>query len=299
VMIGCGGGSSSDSSAASGSAPASKPAGTAGSGSAKPAAPPPVTLDDLPKSDLPAIKLELPPVKALKVSGDLNTKGLQAAGTKKLDEAADHFRKAVEADSGNLLARYNLASAIVATKPKVALAMLKEIKDAGCRICLGIAIHAKTDDDWKAVRDDPQFKLLTDGIKIDNPDPKIVADAFTKGHSGPNEGARKPTKLPAEVSALIHPRAGIKVWGGGDRPDNPRSVFEVLYQPADLERWLASGKFYLSEFDGCRDNPKEKTHCCGFKLGQAEDADYITTVCLGESPGNVWYIATINVEESI
>jgi hypothetical protein len=67
------------------------------------------------------------------------------------------------------------------------LAQLKGVP--GCRACVGILVHAKTDDEWKAQWDVPQFVAATkdavaDVIDLDKLGAQVTALLRGKAASG-------------------------------------------------------------------------------------------------------------------
>ncbi|MCB0311120.1 MAG: tetratricopeptide repeat protein [Bdellovibrionales bacterium] len=108
-----------------------------------------------------------------KISYELNEKGVAALVSKDFERAEKLFRESLAADSGNLTAAYNLASAYVTNgKLDQAVVLLKEYtarydRDPGLFVRLGDAYFAKKDLDQarinyqKAYELSPKYEMVT------------------------------------------------------------------------------------------------------------------------------------------
>jgi len=152
---------------------------------------------------LPALDLKAVAPKQAREARKLNVEGLKLHNAKDYTGAQTRFSAALSADPGNLMARYNLACAYnMAGDGARGLALLKEIKDAGCPACLGRMVRAREDSDWDSQRASPEFKALTEGVEIDSGSvPKLAADFEAAWRAGKLEqvkamiDARKPVRL--------------------------------------------------------------------------------------------------------
>ncbi len=92
----------------------------------------------------------------------LNTKALGAHRVGNLDEAIASYKAAVAVDAGYLLARYNLASALVtAGEPLQGLYLLQEFGQVGCPKCIERLVRAREDKEWAPLWGDARFDEIT------------------------------------------------------------------------------------------------------------------------------------------
>jgi len=262
----------------------------------------PPSLDDLTLPDgLPALDLKRPKRAAMAAARKHNSAGLKLHRAGKLDEAAELYRRALAEDAGHLLARYNLAGVLVKKgTPKSAIAILKQLKDNGCRICLGIVIHARTDKEWADLTGDPHFKLVTDDVAVENPKPKKMAKELMSVHINDfDETPKKKRRLSKEFSALFHPRRPVRLYTFDN--DREKDILLLSFDgPRSLEKWLHDpGRNNLEGLEGCEYLDKKKSHCCTFEIGQSEDKPYLSRVCLKEGPGGALYLDRLSETHSI
>ena len=129
----------------------------------------------------------------------LNNGGYKRYGLKKFDEANRFWRAALTVRPAFLLARYNLACGLgLAGKGKDAVTEILEIARAakeGDASASNFLEKAKTDDDLKSVRDDPNFK---DALKLS----QGVLIGPRKGSSEPEVGAKAIPLLPEEFRKI-------------------------------------------------------------------------------------------------
>lgn len=125
----------------------------------------------------------------------LNNGGYKRYGAKKFDEASRWWRAALTVRPAALLPRYNLACGLgLSGKGKDAVTEILEIARAakeGDASASNFLEKAKTDDDLKSVRDDPNFK---DALKLS----QGVLIGPRKGSSEPEVGAKAIPLLPEE-----------------------------------------------------------------------------------------------------
>lgn len=129
----------------------------------------------------------------------LNNGGYKRYGAKKFDEASRWWRAALAVRPAFLLSRYNLACGLgLAGKGKDAVLEILEIARAakeGDASASNFLEKAKSDDDLKSVRDDPNFK---DALKLS----QGVLIGPRKGSSEPEVGAKAIPLLPEEFRKI-------------------------------------------------------------------------------------------------
>lgn len=244
---------------------------------------------------IPPLALDPPESRAIQQSRKLNAAGYRLHRDGKLDEAADNYREALTRDPGNLLARYNLASAHLRMgEQEPALAILKQLKDAGCRFCLGIVIHARGDDEWASVRGDERFVELTAGVAVENPKPEAVMKDIARVHRSENDfEPKKKLPLSDDTRQLFHPRRPLKVYAHD--PPTGRSSLARTFADADaFTEWLHDPlKGYLDALESCK--PKGRSVCCSFEIGMSEDNFHISNICLKKAAGGVLYLDRMDI----
>lgn len=150
-------------------------------------------------ADLPAELEGVPPIDFTPVS-DGRTSEARKGNNRALElhRAADYagavelYKAAVRSDPGYLLARYNLACAYnMAGQRDNGLAILLQFKRAGCPVCLGRLIRARSDGEWKSARDDARFQAITGDVLLEQPATFEMAERFTEAvRAGGYEGIR-------------------------------------------------------------------------------------------------------------
>ena len=266
------------------SAPAPQPAPALADAARPPAA---VTLDAAapdPVSDVP--KLDLAPVAdaTIEASSKLNTAGYKLHKKKDFAGAAAKYREALGVDAGNVLARYNLASAWVsAGEPDKALAVLAHFKRPDCRACTGMLLHARADQEWAPLHADPRFLAIVDGAVADAFDLPAQATAFEEAiRTGKVDG----------LEAFVHPRSPIQwVAGPPEDPDSEGVVTRLHGWPA-FQAWATKPKDY--------EKPKKltcKKSCCETSFGGLGDSSrYIEELCF-EGRGGVLFLSKVLTHE--
>jgi len=88
----------------------------------------------------------------------LNEGGMGRYKEKDWSGAAEFFIDALEVNAGAITPRYNLACVFALSgEGDKAIALLQQLKDAGCDKCVQRVESAKKDKDFASVRDDPRF----------------------------------------------------------------------------------------------------------------------------------------------
>ncbi|CAN5923988.1 hypothetical protein BH11MYX4_BH11MYX4_06360 [soil metagenome] len=151
----------------------------------------------------------------------LNNGGYKRYGAKKFDEANRWWRASLTARPSFLLARYNLACGLgLSGKGKDAVLEILEIARAakeGDASASNFLEKAKSDDDLKSVRDDPNFK---DALKLS----QGTLIGPRKGASEPEVGKQALPLLPAEFRRMTD-TSGITEGG------------VVTFKPAVVNIW--------------------------------------------------------------
>ena len=262
-------------------APSVPPGATSGSGAGASASP--VAGGEAP---LPAI--DLSPVKAARTreARKLNSAGLELHRGKDFAAAKAQFSAAVRSDPGYIIARYNLACAHnLAGEGDRALALLGELKAAGCPSCLGRLVRAREDADWTSQWNTPAFDALTKDVVIEQGKLRDLAKLFaaTLATAGPDLG---------KLTPLLDERRRVKVlWSCGTCDEDSKP--EMLEGAAAVKDWL--GK-HLSM--GVMNQPDKITcgkDCCSFDFEASEIGDFMPVlheVCFSTDSGDVRTVAS-------
>jgi hypothetical protein len=122
---------------------------------------------------------------AQKQATEANRAGFRAYRKGDLTAAAAEYERAVRAHPGHALARYNLACVWARLgQAERALAALRELREAGCPTCLARVAGAPADEDWAALKADPRFVAVTQGVVVPAGPGEVSAAlerAFTTG----------------------------------------------------------------------------------------------------------------------
>jgi hypothetical protein len=250
-------------------------------------APPGPRLADLPKvDDLPT--LTLAPVAAAKLSKSrkLNTDGFKLHAAKDHAGAMTKYTAALAEDPGNLLARYNLASAAVSSGDAArGLAILATFKQPDCRACVGILGHAKTDPEWATQRGVAAFLEITSDAKPDKPDVEPIAKQIAELIQGRG-------KIDG-LAPYFHPRQPLLLKVSGRE-------FARLATPTELRAWGKTAKAEAEPYIRVPSVISCKDSCCVFSFdpkecegGCGSDMAYdLESVCLG-GVGDVWFVESV------
>ena len=121
--------------------------------------------DVLPPVDIAAVADE-----AAENARQLHKRALTLHRAEAYDEAFAAYAEAITEDPGHVIARYNYACLLnLSGQTHEGLAILQQLKDAGCPVCLGRLIRARSDSEWKSAWDNPEFIALTQTVRLEQP----------------------------------------------------------------------------------------------------------------------------------
>jgi len=235
-------------------------------------------------NSLPAIQFDPPSAARVKKAKRLNGQGFAFERRGKRGAALKKYRAAVIADPSFLLARYNMAAAMVVTNnPKKGLLALKAFYRKDCPICLGFLVHARKDKDFQSVRGDRQYKWLTWRKRIANPKLKVAANALLSsfGQSALTPAAKK----------LIHPHKQT-VWrvkgkhGTTYRKSGPTRVNALML---DLSR---------TQDASAGDATRCTKRCCNVSVASSDeptDGIHIKNICFGKGVGGALILRSVTL----
>jgi TPR repeat len=211
----------------------------------------------------------------------LNTGGFRHHGKKQYSEAIKLYGEALALDPGNLLARYNLASALTLRGDHpTALALLAQFKVPDCRACTGILLHAAKDSDWKALHADPTFQSIVAGLVADKIDQKkIYKDVIAALRTGSADG----------LEPYFHPRSAVTIDVFTYSPEEDKTT---LLGWKAFTAWLKPHK----GLDG--PNPDAsivcEKNCCNY--GPRGDSSYVVDSVCFAGPGGVLFVSAIRLD---
>ncbi len=114
---------------------------------------------------LPAIARARAPRASEKAASARNREGLELHKAGDFAAAQETFKAAVLADPGDLKARYNLGCALArAGEVEAALALLEQLRDAGCLECKERVLATRGDEDWAALRAHASYEPIVAGV---------------------------------------------------------------------------------------------------------------------------------------
>ena len=153
---------------------------------------------------LPPLDLAMVSATRSSQSKAFNARGLRQQRASDYRQAIARYREALESDPGNLLARYNLATAFALAGEKAgALSILSEFaRQPSCVVCQGRLVRARGDSDFDSLRSDPQFVAITRSATVNKIGKKAAARRISK--------ALRTNDL-RSVADLLHPRNAIHI----------------------------------------------------------------------------------------
>jgi hypothetical protein len=241
-------------------------------------------LAELPKvDDLPPLNLARGPAGKLARSTKLNNEGYKLHAARDFAAAIAKYRAALVEDPGNLLARYNLASALVSSgdAPK-GLAILAQLAVPDCRACTGILIHAKTDDaEWAGQRGVAAFQDITKDAVPDKPELEKLARRVAKLVEG--EGRTD------GLAPYFHPRLPVALLS------NTKRAIASASSPDELKRWGRDAAELKDPYVRVPPEVKCDTKCCKFSgIEEGSDTAYdLQEVCF-DGVGDVLFLVRID-----
>ncbi len=233
---------------------------------------------------VPMLQFDPPSAARASKAKRLNNLGYRLERSGKRKAALAKYRAAVVADPSFLLARYNMAAAMVATgKPKKGLLALKAFYVKDCPICLGFLVHARKDKDFKSVRGVRLYKQLTWRKRIRNPKLKVAAENFVSSF--------QQSMLTTEGKKLIHPRKPI-VW-------RIKGSLATTYRKAGRQGVAALMVSLSQDRDASSgDVARCSKSCCTVSVpgdDQPNDSIFLKKVCFAKGVGDALYVRSVVV----
>lgn len=139
-----------------------------------------------PRADaLPNVDLTMVPEEQLQTAKRLHKRALALHRDEAYDEASSAYVQAIEADPGHIFARYDYSCLLnISGAAHEGIAILAQIKEAGCTVCLGRLIRARSDSEWKSSWNNSEFIELTRDVRIEQPSPnesgELAANAMSR-----------------------------------------------------------------------------------------------------------------------
>lgn len=171
----------------------------------------------------------------------LNAEALALHRAGKLAEAIAIYKRALAVDAGHLLARYNLACALVRIgKPRYGLALLASFQNIDCGGCRERLVRARADDEWKTLWGDPEFEAIAalpaadSHVEIAHVDPRLPAAVRKPGFV-----LRPRLMLDREVGFARVPPFALVVSG-------PRGVTRAPFDLANRRGEVVVGRVRIS-----------------------------------------------------
>ena len=190
--------------------------------------------------------------------------------------AVDRFFESIEVDPGNVDSYYNLACALsLSGDAPAAVALLDQLRQAGCGSCLGKVLKAKRDPDFDGIRKDKGFVAVVSDVETELPEPEEAAEEVLEWI----DGGRK-----AEPPRVLDPRRKITVRVGCPQCAGPGAAEVGLVRgEKGLRAWVErkrrafSGGIAEASLEEC------KGKCCTFTEPEAAsvspDAVFPVEVC--------------------
>jgi transposase InsO family protein len=238
---------------------------------------------------LPPISLDTPTRRARKASDRANSKALVALHKGDRSAALAGFDRAVRADPGNLMARYNLACVwALGGQHAAALAELAALKKAGCPACVGRVVRAAKDKDWKALHTSPAFKALSAGTAPPSTTAETVAKALDAALAG-RGGALEPLLHHRDQVILIHQHS---ISGDGDERVLSRPEFKAWV--AEIVKPTAAGRPTFNGFEAM----KCAGRCCtSQRSGILHNNLYLDEVCVRRDSGGAVSLSKVRITD--
>lgn len=196
--------------------------------------------------------------------------------------AVDRFFESIEVDPGNVDSYYNLACALSLTgDARAAVALLDQLRQAGCGSCLGKVLKARRDPDFDGIRKDKGFVAVVSDVETELPEPEQAAESMLAWIGG----GRK-----AESPLALDPRRKITVRVGCPQCAGPGAAEVGLVRgEKGLRSWVERKRRAFSGgiAEGALEECKGK--CCTFAEPEATsvspDTVYPVEVCFRMETG--------------
>tara|TARA_R110002096_G_scaffold171490_6_gene344575 strand:- start:39610 stop:41559 length:1950 start_codon:yes stop_codon:yes gene_type:complete len=234
-----------------------------------------------PRADaLPKLNLAAVPDDDLQTAKRLHKRALKLHRAESFEEAYSAYASAIEADPGHILARYNYACLLaVAGETHEGLAILAQLKEAGCPVCLGRLIRARSDTEWESAWNSSEFQAITGDVRVLQPSPNetgfLAADAMRSGTL-------------TLLQNLFSPRGRVS----------------MKYRPSGCKARSCEEKTIIIGFEGFSEWMSEKPtiqasgsqrcarECCSYKPG-AQPGLQLRRICTAVDSGSVRTISAL------
>ncbi len=241
-------------------------------------------------ADLPAI--DLSPISRSRIdeSRGLNRSGLKHQRSGALQEAIGFYEKAIHRDPGNIVARYNLATAYARLeRVEGALSILQQFaQQPDCPVCRGRLVRARQDSDFDTVRDNETFRSLTAAVDVDQTTAKQAAQSISE--------ALESNEL-APIRRYIHPRTPIRWSLANDRCDIDCGGQEPVIGVTAFETLVGeSGPFAIAQVRKCAKD------CCELDVEPDDAGDALvelTRLCFDVDSGGVRTLRSVDTYEGM
>ena len=234
---------------------------------AEPAAEATTTSEPL-LTDVPALELTPLGGEVKRKSKRLNAAALKLHKQQEFAAAAAGFIESLAANPGNLTSRFNLACAYArAGDEDRALAVLAQLKEAGCILCLKRLLAATRDQDLASLHDDPRFTALVAGVEVVEPDYRAAAIEVARALANRSS---KPLLDAIEAGRSVEFEY---IWEDmSDEGDQEEPFFEMISTEKDARKLFARP---VDPDTGVMGWTKGKLHrckgnCCSFEVNSSE-----------------------------
>ena len=250
-----------------------------------------LTLDSLPELDIPALSFDAVSTANMSKSRKLNVKALGLHRRKEYGAAEKIYIESLQADPGQLLARYNLACAYnMSEQSPKGLAVLAQLRAKACPECIGQLVHARTDKEWESQWNKPLFDELTRGISIEKPKlDKLTAKFVSALKSGKLDSVEE--LIPVRSAVTWEYTAGIC----DDNCDSKSVYYGSKAVIAKLRRESKSVKNYPNSpaMRVYYDRLECDKRCCSLTHEEGASHSYtnLGKVCFKTHPGGVVLLA--------
>jgi len=232
--------------------------------------------------DLPPVDLEPVGDKREAAARRRNKEALELHRAEDFVAAIDKYKAAVRSDPGHVMTRYNLACAYnMAGQTETGLDVLQSLKDAGCPVCLGRLVRARSDTEWATAREHPRFIALTRDVVLDQPSSFEMAKQL---------GAALASRELGSIEGYFHPREGVTLALRPEGCTERRCVKRNKLRGAHAVReWLAE-----RPGDIVAGAPTCSGKCCTFApiVGAALQ---LREMCTGVDSGSVRTLKSVEV----
>ncbi len=236
---------------------------------------------------VPPIDLKWLPPAVISKSKERNRQALVAQKAKQYQRAVDLYIEALVIDPGNVMARYNLATAFeLSGKSDEALSLLEELaKQSACRVCQGRLVRARKDPDLLRLRERKAFTDLTAGASVEPLSIRQASERLVKALVASRQGEVDRQA----IAALVHPRIAVDVVSANYNDETEEK--SAAYGTRFLTILNENGPFAFPTITKCdRD-------CCQFEVPSENAGDMLTELsesCFSRDSGGVLTLRSIS-----